>query len=92
VERSITQRGGGDGAPDLKAHSSIGLSSAVRARSAVLSFGSGLRRDDTRGLLGLRDRPRTFRSSCALPASSSASGVITEAEFNAKKPELLGRT
>jgi len=56
------------------------------------SFGSGPGRDDTREVsLGFRDRPRTFWSSCALSASSATSSVITGAEVNAKKRELLGR-
>jgi hypothetical protein len=67
------------------------LSSAVRDAAAVVAFGSALGRDDTRGLLGLRDRPQAFWSSCALSASSATSGVITEAEFNAKKRELRER-
>jgi hypothetical protein len=57
----------------------------------MVAFGSGLGRDDTRGLLGLRDRPWTFWSSCALSASSATSSVMTDAEFNAKKRELLRR-
>jgi hypothetical protein len=68
-----------------------GSCSPTRVRSAMVRFESGPGRDDTRGLLRHRDRPRTFWSSCALSASSTTSGVITEVEFNAKKRELLGR-
>ena len=84
-------RAGGSKPPARTAASWKGSSSAVRARSAVIGFGLGPGRDDTRGLLGLRDRPWTFWSRCALSASSATSGIVTEAEFNAKKRELLGR-